>query len=177
MKPVGIGNSRFEIYGPKVDRRLVERLKNIEGKWRKKWETLRIFEADPDPSKPKFFATFPYPYVNAYPHLGGAFTILRVDVTARFKRMRGFNVLFAQGWHATGGPIVSAALRVREGDPKIIRDLTLMGVEAGEISKFSRPEYWVRFFVEGWKRDLKIYGMSVDWRREFYTTYLNPYYS
>lgn len=177
MKPVGIGNRRFEIYGPKVDRRLVERLKNIEGKWRKRWESLRIFEADPDPSKPKFFVTFPYPYVNAYPHLGGAFTILRVDVTARFKRMRGFNVLFAQGWHATGGPIVSAALRVREGDPRIIRDLTLMGIEAGEISKFSEPEYWVRFFVEGWKEDLKTYGMSVDWRREFYTTYLNPYYS
>ncbi|MEM4738480.1 MAG: class I tRNA ligase family protein, partial [Acidilobaceae archaeon] len=99
----------------------------MEAKWRDRWFSSRLFEAEPDYSRPKFFVTFPYPYVNAYPHLGSAFTILRVDVTARYKRMRGYNVLFAQGWHATGGPIVSSALRVRERDPKIIRDLQLMG--------------------------------------------------
>jgi leucyl-tRNA synthetase len=174
---VGIEMSRFELYGPKVDVRLVERLKSIEAKWRARWSSSRLFEADPDPSKPKFFVTFPYPYVNGYPHLGGAFTILRVDITARFKRMKGYNVLFAQGWHATGGPIVSAALRVREGDPKIISDLKLMGITGDEVGKFADPRNWVDFFSRGWKRDLIAYGMSIDWRREFYTTYLNPYYN
>ncbi|MEM0366343.1 MAG: leucine--tRNA ligase [Acidilobaceae archaeon] len=149
----------------------------MEAKWRDRWFSSRLFEAEPDYSRPKFFVTFPYPYVNAYPHLGSAFTILRVDVTARYKRMRGYNVLFAQGWHATGGPIVSSALRVRERDPKIIRDLQLMGIDSSEIDKFENPEYWVRFFKEGWKRDLIMYGMSIDWRREFHTTSLNPYYS
>jgi len=141
--------SRFELYGPKVDVRLVERLKSIEAKWRARWSSSRLFEADPDPSKPKFFVTFPYPYVNGYPHLGGAFTILRVDITARFKRMKGYNVLFAQGWHATGGPIVSAALRVREGDPKIISDLKLMGITGDEVGKFADPRNWVDFFSRG----------------------------
>ncbi|MEN2999532.1 MAG: leucine--tRNA ligase [Acidilobaceae archaeon] len=171
MERVGIDRS---IYGPRIDRSLVERLKKVEAKWRERWSSAKLFQAEPD-ERPKFFVTFPYPYVNAYPHLGSAFTILRVDVTARYKRMRGYNVLFAQGWHATGGPIVSAALRVRERDPKVLRDLKLMGVS--EVESFESPEHWVRYFKEGWKRDLQLYGMSIDWRREFFTTYLNPYYS
>lgn len=156
---------------------LVAKLKEIESKWQARWEKARVFEADPDESRPKFFVTFPYPYVNAYPHLGSAFTVLRVDVTARYKRMRGYNVLFPQGWHATGGPIVASALRLREGDKRIIETLKSMGVSEDELENFKNPEYWVKYFTRGWKEDLKRYGMSIDWRREFYTTRLNPYYS
>jgi len=169
-----VGEKPFK---PKVDRMLVDKLRALEEKWVKRWLEDKIFEADPDPSKPKFFVTFPYPYINGLTHLGSAFTILRVDIAARYKRMRGFNVLFAQGWHATGGPIVSASLRVREGDKKIISDLLSMGVPEVEIQKFAKPEYWVEYFAEKWKRDLINYGLSIDWRREFFTTYLNPYYS
>ena len=158
-------------------RELVERISRIEEKWQRRWEEARIYEADPDENKPKFFITFPFPYVNAYPHLGGAFTILRVDIMARYKRMRGYNVLFPQGWHATGGPIVAAALRLREGDPKIKNILLSMGVKEDELEKFKDPAYWVYYFTKGWKKDLKRYGMSIDWRREFYTTKLNPYFS
>jgi len=166
-----LGNVRVDDPGA------VERLKRIEEKWQSRWAEARVFEADPDEEKPKFFVTFPYPYVNAYPHLGGAFTILRVDITARYKRMKGYNVLFPQGWHATGGPIVASALRVKERDPKIIRTLKSMGVSEEEIPKFEDPAYWVFYFSRGWKRDLTRYGMSIDWRREFFTTKLNPYYS
>jgi leucyl-tRNA synthetase len=162
---------------PHIDPKLVEELKRIEEKWQARWREARLFEADPDPSRPKFFVTFPYPYVNAYPHLGSAFTVLRVDVTARYKRMRGYNVLFAQGWHATGSPIVAAALRLREGDPKVVKALRDMGIPEDEISKFTDPKHWVYFFTRGWRRDLERYGLSIDWRREFFTTKLNPYYS
>ncbi len=155
----------------------VDAMKAIEEKWQERWRRDRIFEADPDPGRPKFFITFPYPYVNAYPHLGSAFTILRVDVTARYKRMRGYNVLFPQGWHATGGPIVAASLKVREGNEKQIKTLRDMGIPEEEIPKFQDPVYWVKFFTRGWRRDLERYGMSIDWRREFHTTSLNPYYS
>ena len=172
---VGIVNERR--VKPKVDPALVSKVRAIEDKWMDRWINNGIFKAEPDPLKPKFFVTFPYPYINGLIHLGGAFTILRVDITARYKRMRGFNVLFAQGWHATGGPIVSAALRIREGDRKIVSDLLSMGVSADEVGKFSNPEYWVRYFVDKWRGDLISYGLSIDWRREFYTTYLNPYYS
>ena len=155
----------------------VEALKAIEEKWQARWREARLFEADPDPSRPKFFVTFPYPYVNALPHLGSAFTVLRVDVMARYKRMRGYNVLFPQGWHATGGPIVAAALRLREGDEKIRRMLLDMGIPEEEIPKFHDPAHWVRYFTREWRRDFERYGLSIDWRREFHTTSLNPPYS
>ncbi len=165
------------VKGAKVDREYVDKLKSIEARWRVEWSKTGLFQADPEPGRDKFFVTFPFPYVNGFPHLGGAFTILRVDVTARYKRMRGYNVLFAQGWHATGGPIVAAALRIRQGDKKQIRALLDMGVPESEIEKFKNPEYWVEYFSRGWRRDLELFGMSIDWRREFYTTYMNPYFS
>lgn len=151
-------------------------LRSLEEKWQRVWEEKRAFWAEPD-SRPKFMATFPFPYVNAPPHIGSIFTLLRVEFMSRYMRMKGYNVLFAQGWHATGGPIVSAALRVREGDPKQIANLRSMGVPEDEIPKFGDPEHWVHYFSSRWREDLKMLGVSVDWRREFYTTRLNPAYS
>lgn len=161
---------------PRADPRKISFLKEIEEKWQKRWRDAKIFEADPD-ERPKFFVTFPYPYINAYPHLGSAYTVLRVDIIARYKRMKGFNVLFPQGWHATGGPIVAAALRVSEGDQKQINILKMMGIPDDEIPKFKDPKHWVEFFKEAWKRDFQRYGLSIDWRREFFTTFLNPPYN
>ena len=172
MRPIAQGVVR-----PRADRRRVEFLKSIEEKWQRRWREARAFEPEPDESRPKFFITFPYPYVNAFPHLGSAYTALRNDIMARYKRMKGFNVLFPQGWHATGGPIVAAALRIREGDPKQISILKSMGIAEEEIPRFSNPEYWVRFFCKEWRRDFERYGLSIDWRREFHTTYLNPPYN
>lgn len=162
---------------PRASEERVQFLKRIEEKWQGRWCEARIFEPEPVEGKPKFFITFPYPYVNAYPHLGSAFTVLRNDVMARYKRMKGFNVLFPQGWHATGSPIVAAALRVKEGDPKQLEILRLMGIPEEEIPKFAEPEHWVRFFCKEWRRDFQRFGLSIDWRREFHTTYLNPPYS
>ncbi|PIU59312.1 hypothetical protein COS86_04985, partial [Candidatus Bathyarchaeota archaeon CG07_land_8_20_14_0_80_47_9] len=70
----------------------MEFLKRIEEKWQKNWETAKIFEADPDPHREKFFLTFPYPYMNGPLHVGHTFTASRVDAYARFKRMQGYNV-------------------------------------------------------------------------------------
>ncbi|RLE46349.1 leucine--tRNA ligase, partial [Candidatus Woesearchaeota archaeon] len=91
--------------------------KKIAVKWQRKWRAAKLFEADAD-SRPKFFVTFPYPYVNAYAHIGHLYTIMRVEAFARFKRMQGFNVLFPQAFHATGSPIFAAARRVKEGEEK-----------------------------------------------------------
>jgi len=150
-------------------------LHKIEKKWQKKWEQAKIFEANPD-ERPKFFATFPYPYINAYQHIGHFFTLMRVDTFARYKRHKGFNVLFPQGWHATGSPIVNAAKRVKDREKKQIKIMHDMGFTDEEIPKFEKPEYWVEFFVPKFEKDYKSVGMSVDWRRSFYTTSLNPYY-
>src|SRR3990172_2252497 len=107
-------------------------LKEIEKKWRDKWAVTKAYEADASPGKPKFFCTFPYPYMNGYLHVGHFYTLLRVDIFARYKRMRGFNVLFPQGWHCTGSPIENAAQRIREGEKtqtKMMRDLGFTAAE------------------------------------------------
>ncbi|MGC9210215.1 MAG: leucine--tRNA ligase [Acidilobus sp.] len=158
-------------------RPLSERLKEIEAKWQRVWEERHVYESDADPGKPKFFVTFPFPYMNGLPHIGSAFTILRVDIIARYKRMRGFNVLFPQGWHATGGPIVASARRLAEGDEKVRAELKAMGVPDDEIDQFKDPAKWVTYFTKEWEKDLRRYGLSIDWRRKFYTTSLNPYFS
>jgi len=147
----------------------------ISEKWSKKWLEEKTFEAEPDKRK-KFFINFPYPYINSYLHLGHAFSLTRVDVFARYKRMQGFNVLFAQGWHCTGTPVWAAAQRVIENEPKQIKILESLGFKRDEIKKFADVKHWIDVFVPAAKEDLQKLGASADWRRSFITTELNPRY-
>ena len=149
--------------------------KKIEKKWQKKWEDAKIFESVPDKRR-KFFINFPYPYINGHLHLGHAFSITRVDVIARYKRMKGFNVLFPQGWHCTGTPVWAAAQRIREKEVKQIEIIKNMGFSDEEIPKFKEVKHWIDTFVPAAKEDLFRLGESIDWRRSFITTELNPYY-
>jgi len=151
-------------------------MQSIEEKWQRKWEEAKVFEADPDPKRPKIFVTFPYPYVNGDGHIGHLYSQLHAEFYARYKRMKGFNVLFPQGFHATGQPIVAAARRIREGDPKYIRILKKYGFTDEEIPEFGDPKKWIDTFVERWKNVLHRMGFSIDWRRSFHTTELNPPY-
>ena len=151
-------------------------LQQIAVKWQKKWEEGKAFEARPD-KRPKFFVTFPYPYMNGYLHVGHFYSLMRVEAMARYKRLRGFNVLFPQGWHCTGSPIEAAAKRIREKEEKQLKIMKDMGFSDGEILKFEKPEYWTTFFPKAAENDYRQMGMSVDFRREFITTSLNPHYN
>ena len=151
--------------------------KAIELKWQKKWADSKLFEAEPDKSKKKFFVTLPYPYVSGFPHLGHSYTYSKGDVFARYKRMQGYNVLFPFSFHCTGTPIVAAAQRVKEGEPTQISILKQIGISDEEIKKFADPVYWTEFFPVKTKEHLIRAGFSVDWRRSFITTDLNPHYS
>jgi len=148
----------------------MEFLKAIEEKWQGKWEKAKIFEADPDPSRPKFFVTFPYAYMNGPLHAGHAFTASRVDVYARFKRMQGYNVLFPWAWHWTGQPLVGASGRVAKGDKNFIRGLREVdGVPEEELRKFVDPLYMAAYYTNEGRIAAKKMGFSIDWRREFNT--------
>ena len=147
----------------------------IADKWKVKWEESKIFESNPDKRK-KFFINFPYPYINSYLHLGHAFSVTRVDVFARYKRMQGFNVLFPQGWHCTGTPVWAAAQRIKENEPTQIKILESLGFKEDEIRKFSEVKHWIDVFVPAAKEDLQKLGASIDWRRSFITTDMNPRY-
>jgi leucyl-tRNA synthetase len=147
--------------------------RKIEEKWQKNWEDARIFEADPEPDREKFFITFPYPYMNGPLHVGHAFTASRVDVYARFKRMQGCNVLFPWAWHWTGQPLLGASERVAKGDREFIRGLTeIDGVPEAELCKFVDPVYMATYYTNEGRMAAKKMGFSIDWRREFNTTML-----
>jgi leucyl-tRNA synthetase len=150
--------------------------KEVERRWQEAWERARIFEARADESRPKFFINVPYPYVNGLLHIGFGYTFLRADITARYKRMKGYNVLFPQAFHCTGLPILGAAKRVQEGEEVQLDILRGMGVPEDEIPKFSDPMYWIEVFPEEAKADLKAFGGAVDWSRSFITTDRNPAY-
>ncbi|MEM3851705.1 MAG: leucine--tRNA ligase [Methanomassiliicoccales archaeon] len=147
----------------------------IERKWQSKWESAHLFESTPS-DKAKFFATYPYSYMNGIPHIGHAFTSLRVEFICRFKRMRGENVLFPFAFHCTGMPIVAAAKRIKEGEEGQISIMKTMGISDADMHLFTEPEYWTRYFPARWEEAMRRLGMSIDWRRKFITTPLNPFY-
>ncbi|MBI2542222.1 leucine--tRNA ligase [Candidatus Woesearchaeota archaeon] len=149
----------------------------IAKKWQKEWEENKVFEADANPKKKKFFAHFTYPYVNAFPHIGHFYTLMQADIMARYKRLQGFNVLLPQGWHATGSPILSAAQRVKEREEKQLKILASMGItKESELKKFEEPKHWIDFFAPEFKKDFQAIGTSTDWRRSYITTSLSPHY-
>jgi leucyl-tRNA synthetase len=157
-------------------------LKELEDKAQALWTNDRVYEADPDPSRAKYFLTFPYPYMNGRLHLGHAYSFSKCEFTARYQRLLGKNVLLPFGFHCTGMPIPACADKLKR---EITHDLpekhqwrTLkdMGVQEEEIPKFTEAEYWLKYFPPRAKADLYSFGVAVDWRRSFITTQLNPYY-
>jgi leucyl-tRNA synthetase len=151
-------------------------LDRIEERWQETWRQEGLHEADPEPDREKFFATYPYSYMNAVPHIGHAYTMLRTDMMARFERMQGKNVLFPFAYHMTGTPIVAAAGRIEEGDESMVQQLIDQGIDEDEVDAFAEPETWIEHFPAQWRNDAQELGLGIDWRRQFYTTDMNPHY-
>ncbi len=158
-------------------RELLERLRSIEKKWQKAWKENRVFEANPVEGKPKFFITVPYPYANGPLHIGHGRTYTIGDIIARYKRLRGYNVLYPMAFHITGTPIVAFSDMISRGDEKTIElytEYVKMYVEdEKEVSKiiesFKDPLNLAVFFAEKIQRDFEELGYSIDWRRKFHT--------
>ncbi len=147
----------------------------IEAKWQKIWEDNSVFQPEPD-SRQKFFLTIPYPYLNGNLHAGHTRTFTIGDAVARFRRMRGYNVLFPMAFHATGTPIVGLSELIAHRDPLIWGVYTkLHGIPEEELSSLDTPEKIVLYFRREAKRAMQSIGYSIDWRREFTTT--DPAYS
>jgi leucyl-tRNA synthetase len=126
----------------------------IEPKWQAIWEEHQLFHApNPgekgfDPAKPKFYVLdmFPYPS-GAGLHVGHPEGYTATDIVARYKRMRGFNVLHPMGWDAFGLPAEQYAIKTGQ-----------------------HPAITTRENVAKFKSQLKRIGFSYDWRREINTT-------
>ena len=151
-------------------------LRPIEVKWRAAWEKANVNVARADPTRPKWYTTVPYPYMNGYQHLGFATSFLRAEFQSRYRRMLGYNVLHPEAFHCTGLPILGAAKRIAEKEPKQWDILRKMGIPDRDIPKFADPMHWIEVFPEAAMEDLKGLGVAVDWTRSFITTPLNPPY-
>lgn len=150
--------------------------REIAEKWQKEWEKGKVFHAEAQENKKKYYVAIVYPYMSGLLHLGHLFTYTFSEVVLRYKRMQGFNVLAKYGYHCTGTPIVAAAQRVKEKEATQVETLKKMGIDDKEIPKFANPEYWCEYFPKETLKDAKNMGFSIDERYAFKTTYLNPSY-
>ena len=116
---------------------------SIEKKWQQRWEKSKIFEVKEDSKKRKFYCLemFPYPSGSGL-HMGHALNYTVGDIYSRFKRMKGFNVLYPMGYDSFGLPAENAAIKAGENPKKFTED---------SIKNFIRQQ--------------KELGLSYDWRR------------
>lgn len=148
---------------------------SIENKWLDFWDKNHANISDPKTNKPKFFITVAYPYPNSPQHIGHGRTYTIADVHARYKKLRGYNVLFPMGFHYTGTPILGMSKRVQSGDKEIIENFkTIYKIDDKDISTFVDPLQIARYFHSEIKSGMKEMGYAIDWRREFTT--IDPVY-
>jgi len=139
-------------------------------KWSEIWEKNRVYEADPDKTRPKVYITAAFMYPNGPMHIGHARTYLIADIVARFSRLLGYNVLFPMGFHYTGTPILTMAESIASGDETLIKIMKEdYEVPEEALKKMVDPLYLARYFHEISKETMKLFGLSIDWRREFTT--------
>lgn len=145
-------------------------IQETESKWQGIWREEKLFEADPESDKEKYFITIPFPYLNGNLHAGHTRTFTIGDVIARYKRMQGYNVLYPMGFHVTGTPIVGLADLIREKDPTTMKVYTeLHGIPSDILPTLDEPEKIVDYFKVEAENAMNIIGYSIDWRRKFTT--------
>ena len=125
----------------------------IESRWQRYWNEQDVFrtpnpgDPDFDGSKPRYYCMgmFPYPS-GAGLHIGHLLNYIPNDIIARYKRMTGCNVLHPMGWDAFGLPAEQYAIQT--------------GVHPAETTRTA---------IDNFRRQLKRFGLSCDWSREFAT--------
>jgi len=120
--------------------------KEIEEKWQRIWEDQKLFVATEDETKQKYYLLEMFPYPSGKIHMGHVRNYSIGDVVARYKKMRGFNVLHPMGWDAFGMPAENAA-----------------------IERGVHPAQWTNENIAYMRNQLKRMGFSYDWTREFAT--------
>lgn len=127
--------------------------KEVEQKWQEKWNSNTLFKTnDKVEGKENYYVLEMLPYPSGNLHVGHARNYTIGDVIARYKKMKGYNVLHPMGWDSFGLPAENAA-----------------------IQHGAHPATWTKSNIENMRRQLKLMGLSYDWDREV-ATYTPEYY-
>jgi leucyl-tRNA synthetase len=125
----------------------------VEKKWLKRWEDSNLHKTGTDPDKENYYVLEMFPYPSGNLHMGHVRVYSIGDVIARYKRMKGYNVLHPMGWDAFGLPAENAAIK------------------HGNI----HPKEWTWENIAHMKEQMKAMGLSYDWDCEV-TTAAEDYY-
>jgi leucyl-tRNA synthetase len=120
--------------------------KHVEQKWQQIWETSNTYRAVEDDTRQKYYVLEMFPYPSGRIHMGHVRNYSIGDVVARYKRLRGYNVLHPMGWDAFGLPAENAAQKNN-----------------------THPAKWTYENIDYMRSQLKQLGLSYDWDREFAT--------
>ena len=124
--------------------------KVIEEKWQRTWEENKAFHVTEDAEKPKYYVLEMFPYPSGRIHMGHVRNYSIGDVVARYKRMRGYNVLHPMGWDSFGLPAENAA-----------------------IERGVHPQAWTEENIVYMKTHLMRMGLSYNWEGEIATLKLD----
>jgi len=135
-----------------------------EKEWEQKWEDENIYKYIGDGSRPRYVIDTPPPYPTGAIHLGHVLNWVYIDMNARYRRQKGFDVLFPQGWDCHGLP---TEVKVEETH----------NINKNDVSRAQFRQYCIDLTtknIASMKADMKAMGYSQDWTREFVT--MNPEY-
>jgi leucyl-tRNA synthetase len=119
---------------------------SVDPRWQAAWDAAQTFRANDDSAKPRSYVLEMFPYPSGRIHIGHVRNYTMGDVLARYKKMRGFEVLHPMGWDAFGMPAENAAME-----------------------KGVHPGGWTRANIANMKAQLKRLGFAFDWSRELAT--------
>jgi leucyl-tRNA synthetase len=127
--------------------------RDIEKKWQKIWDEKKTFKVEIDHSKPKYYVLdmFPYPSGSGL-HVGHPEGYTATDITSRYKRMKGFNILHPMGWDSFGLPAENYAIKT--------------GTHPHDITEKN---------IQIFRKQLKSLGFDYDWDREIATSHVDYY--